>query len=289
MRAISRSVWARRISLRIDSVVCRRAAFVQGRRACAPIRITVNTPAFTYPVRVILLDIEGTTTPIAFVYDVLFPYARKHVKAFLSAHRTDAGVQADIEQLIAENARDTAEGAAVPKIENHDDEARLASIAAYAEWLMDQDRKTTPLKSLQGRIWEAGYRAGELHSQIFADVPRALARWCDEQRDICIYSSGSVLAQQLLFSHTEAGNLRRFIRDYFDTTTGAKREAESYRRIAAALDCAPSDLLFISDVAAELDAARDAGLQTLLCIRPGNPSPPPSTHRAIQSFDEVFL
>ena len=102
---------------------------------------------------------------------------------------------------------------------------------------MDQDRKSTPLKSLQGRIWEAGYKAGELRSQLFSDVPRAFARWRGEQRDICIYSSGSVLAQKLLFSHAEAGDLARFIRDYFDTHIGAKRETASYQRIAASLDC----------------------------------------------------
>jgi enolase-phosphatase E1 len=249
----------------------------------------VNTPTSAQAIRVVLLDIEGTTTPIDFVYHVLFPYARERVKAFLSAQRTNNDVQDDIRQFIEEHARDAAQGLAPPPIQDHDDEARLASVAAYAEWLMDQDRKSTPLKSLQGRIWEAGYHAGELRSQLFADVPRALARWRDQRRDICIYSSGSVLAQKLLFSHTEAGDLTYFIRDYFDTRVGAKREAASYRRIAASLACPAADLLFVSDVVAELDAARGAGLQTRLCVRPGNPSQPPSSHEAIHSFDEVFL
>jgi enolase-phosphatase E1 len=248
----------------------------------------VNTPTLAQPVRVILLDIEGTTTPIDFVYNVLFPHARERMKDFVCAHYTDNDVQADINQLIEENARDAARGLAPPAIEKRG-HARLESVGAYAEWLMDQDRKSTPLKSLQGRIWEAGYQAGELRSQLFADVPRAFARWHDEQHDICIYSSGSVLAQKLLFSHTEAGDLTRFIRDYFDTNTGAKREAASYRRIAASLDCPAADLLFVSDVVAELDAARDAGLQTRLCIRPGNPSQPPSSHDLIHSFDEAFF
>lgn len=249
----------------------------------------MNTPTFAHTVRVILLDIEGTTTPIDFVYNVLFPYARKHVKAFLSTYHTNDDVQTDIKQLIEENARDIAQGLAPPLIQNYSDEARLASVAAYVEWLMDQDRKSTPLKSLQGRIWEAGYKAGELRSQLFSDVPRAFARWRDQQRDICIYSSGSVLAQKLLFSHTEAGDLTRFIRDYFDTNIGAKRETASYQRIAASLDCPASDLLFVSDVVAELDAARDAGMRTRLCIRPGNPSQPSSSHEIIHSFDEAFL
>jgi enolase-phosphatase E1 len=242
----------------------------------------------THPVQIVLLDIEGTTTPIAFVYDVLFPYARKHLTAFLNAHATDHDVQSDINGFIEENARDAAQGLAPPAIQDQHKAGAIVSVAAYAEWLMDQDRKSTPLKSLQGRIWEAGYKAGELNSQVFADVPPAFARWRDERRDICIYSSGSVLAQKLLFSHTEAGDLTRFIRDYFDTNTGAKREAGSYRRIAASLNCAPSAILFISDVTAELDAAREAGLQTLLCVRPGNPSQPPSPHRQITTFDDIL-
>ncbi|HKQ08099.1 MAG TPA: acireductone synthase [Blastocatellia bacterium] len=248
----------------------------------------MSTPLPDHPPRVILLDIEGTTTPIDFVYEVLFPYARLRLNAFLSAHSTDSDVQIDIAQLIAEQARDIAQGLSPPPIQADSDEARLASVAAYAEWLMDQDRKVTPLKSLQGRIWEAGYRAGELRSQLFADVPRAFVRWHDAGRDICIYSSGSVLAQKLLFSHTEAGDLTRFIRDYFDTRVGAKRDAESYRRIAAALDCQPAEMLFISDVVAELDAAGAAGFDTRLCVRPGNPPQPPSSHAASSSLDEVM-
>ncbi len=235
-----------------------------------------------------LLDIEGTTTPIDFVYNVLFPYARRRMKEFLRAHHADEDVRADSEQLIEENARDLGRGLAPPPIENGGD-AQWESVAAYALWLMDQDRKSTPLKSLQGRIWESGYRAGELRSQLFADVPRAFARWRDEGRDICIYSSGSVLAQKLLFSHTEAGDLTRAIRDYFDTHVGAKREAASYRHIAAALGCEPADVVFVSDVVAELDAAAEAGLRTRLCVRPGNPPQPPSSHQVIHSFDEAAL
>ena len=153
---------------------------------------------------------------------------------------------------------------------------------------MDQDRKSTPLKSLQGRIWEAGYYSGELQSQIFDDVPRALRRLREQQKEICIYSSGSVLAQKLLFAHTEAGDLTALIRDYFDTNVGAKRDAASYQRIAHSLARVPSEIVFISDVVAELDAARSAEFQTLLCERPGNHAQPVSSHNAIQTFDELF-
>ncbi|HKP13574.1 MAG TPA: acireductone synthase, partial [Blastocatellia bacterium] len=245
-------------------------------------------PTTAHPARVVLLDIEGTTTPIDFVYDVLFPYARRRMKEFVCAHAADDDVRTAINQLVEENARDLEQGLAPPPIEGHGG-ARPESAAAYALWLMDEDRKSTPLKSLQGRIWEAGYQAGELRSQLFDDVPRAFLRWRDEGRDICIYSSGSVLAQRLLFSHTEAGDLTRHVRDYFDTHVGAKRKAASYRRIAASLGCEPPDIVFVSDVVAELDAAHGAGLRTRLCVRPGNPPQPPSAHEVIHSFDEAVL
>jgi len=193
-------------------------------------------------------------------------------------------VQAEIDQLIEEHARDLKRGLKPPRLEKRG-HARWESIGDYAVWLMDQDRKTTPLKTLQGWIWENGYETGELRPQLFADVPPAFARWRAAGRDICIYSSGSVLAQKLLFSHTEAGDLTRFIRDYFDTHVGAKREAASYKRIAASLDCPAASVVFVSDVVAELDAARKAGFATRLCIRPGNPPQPPSAHEMIRSFE----
>jgi enolase-phosphatase E1 len=240
------------------------------------------------PASLILLDIEGTTTPIDFVYQTLFPYARAQVKSFLAEHLSDKQAQADIAGLRAEHAEDMKQRLEPPPIQEQSEKAMLESITAYVHWLMDQDRKSTPLKSLQGRIWEAGYRLGELQSQIFDDVPRALPRWRERQKEVCIYSSGSVLAQKLLFAHTEAGDLTMFIRDYFDTNVGAKRNSESYRRIAYSLALAPSEIVFISDIVAELDAARSAGFQTLLCERPGNHAQPVSSHAAIRTFDELF-
>jgi enolase-phosphatase E1 len=153
---------------------------------------------------------------------------------------------------------------------------------------MDRDRKSTSLKSLQGRIWEAGYRAGELRGQVYDDVPRAIERWRWQDREVAIFSSGSVLAQRLLLKTTAAGDLTRFSCFYFDTTTGAKRDAESYRRIAAKLRVAPSAILFISDTVPELDAARAAGVDTLLCVRGAASPSEPHGHAAIRSFDEVF-
>lgn len=243
---------------------------------------------FTIPVRVVLLDIEGTTTPIDFVHNVLFPYARARAQTYLTAHQSNADGQSDIASLITERAADVERGLEPPPLDERSNEARLETLAAYVHWLMDQDRKSTPLKSLQGKIWEAGYQAGDLLAPVFEDVQRAFVHWRAQQRDICIYSSGSRLAQQLLFAHTDAGDLSVHIRDYFDTRIGAKRDAESYRRIAAALNSEPSDIVFVSDVTAELDAAQAAGMQTLLCVRAGNPAQPAAAHPVIHTFDGVL-
>ena len=224
-------------------------------------------------IRAILLDIEGTTTPIEFVHQVLFPYARARVHDYLE--------QEDIALLAAEYSA----------------EPRSADLPAwnpeaYVYWLMDRDRKSTALKALQGRIWEAGYRAGELKGKgaVYPDVRPALERWHAAGQTIAIFSSGSVLAQRNLFANTTAGDLSPFLSGYFDTTTGPKRDARSYRQIAATLRLEPRDMLFISDVAVELDAAREAGMRTTLCVRepePPIPNPEPPEHPRIHSFAEL--
>jgi enolase-phosphatase E1 len=221
--------------------------------------------------KAILLDIEGTTTPITFVYDVLFPYARTHIRENLSAE--------DVVALRVSYETDLQNGFTPP--------AWSEAPVAYVEWLMDQDRKSTALKNLQGKIWLSGYQQGALRGEVYADVPPALARWRQQGIDVRIYSSGSKLAQQLLFSSTGAGDLTRFLSGFFDTTTGPKVEAQSYVVIGLAFGCEPSEVLFVSDVVRELDAARSAGMATALCIRPGNPAQYPGTHRMILSFDEI--
>jgi enolase-phosphatase E1 len=200
--------------------------------------------------RLILLDIEGTTTPITFVTETLFPYARAHMRPFLDRH----GRSAETASLLS---------------------------------LMDRDSKAPELKALQGRIWEEGYREGTLAGDVFDDVPRAFARWHDAGTPIGLYSSGSVLAQQWLFRTVAAGDLTRYIRWYFDTAVGAKREPASYARIAEAVETPPSAITFVSDTTAELDAASIAGMRTVLSLRPGNAPQPPSDHRTITSFDEL--
>ena len=221
-------------------------------------------------VRAILLDIEGTTTPIAFVHDVLFSYAREHVREFLNENSaTD-----DIALLRAEHAVDVQEGRHPPPL-----------VEEYVQWLIALDRKSTGLKSLQGKIWRQGYEEGSLKSQVFDDVAPAFQRWRERGLRISIFSSGSVLAQQLLFAHTEVGDLTRFIESYFDTNVGKKGDAESYRCIAEAIGLDPEQILFISDVVAELQAAQQAELKTIMSIRPGNPKQP--EYPSIRSFNEI--
>jgi enolase-phosphatase E1 len=144
------------------------------------------------------------------------------------------------------------------------------------------------LKSLQGKVWEGGYLSGLLRGQVYADVPRAFARWRGQGRGVYIFSSGSVLAQKLLFAHTTEGDLTPYIDGYFDTTTGAKTEAASYRSIAAAIGSPAPEVLFVSDVAAELEAARDAGMQTALCVRDGRAGPEAPARPTVRTFDSVF-
>lgn len=234
-----------------------------------------------FDIRCILLDIEGTTTPIAFVHDVLFTYARQHVGDYLVRHAN--ALTDDIALLREEHTRDSNSGAQPPPLT---DDAE--SIATYVHWLIDRDRKSTGLKSLQGKIWREGYTSGTLKAQVFSDVRPAFERWQKAGLRISIFSSGSALAQQLLFAHTEDGDLTPFISDYFDTNVGAKGDAESYRRIAKKLNLPPVEILFISDVVTELEAATEAGMKTRLSIRAGNP-PQPDTNffHIIHRLDEV--
>jgi enolase-phosphatase E1 len=235
-------------------------------------------------VRVVLLDVEGTTTAVAFVHDVLFPYARARLGEFLRTAATKPSIRDDVAMLFGEWRAEKEPGA--PGWRQDTGDQVLASAAAYAAWLMDRDRKSTALKSIQGQIWEGGYRSGQIRSHVYPDVRPALERCRARGRSIAIYSSGSVLAQRLLFAHTTEGDLTPLIDDFFDTTTGPKREAESYRRIADALRVAPASVLFVSDVAAELDAARAAGLRTALCLRSSAP-PAAAEHPVLRTFDEL--
>ena len=231
--------------------------------------------------RGILLDVEGTTSSISFVYDVLFAFARQHVGDFLWQHRLDPAVQAAAAVLATET------GAADATLA---DPAGITRLALAAIDLMNRDVKSTPLKALQGMIWRSGFDSGELVSHVFDDVPETLAQWADSGLDVRIYSSGSIDAQKLFFSHTCAGDLTPHLRGHYDTTTGPKREAASYRAIAADMGMEPREILFISDVGEELDAARQAGMATALAIRPGNREPGGRLeHESLELFTEIVI
>jgi enolase-phosphatase E1 len=229
----------------------------------------------------VLLDIEGTTTPIDFVHKTLFGYARAGAREFLQRHWSDPEVRADVARLQAEHAAESAPPIPPPWSDD------AAGVVPYVHWLMDRDRKSTGLKSLQGKIWEEGYRSGELKGEVYPDVPPALERWRDEGIDIAIFSSGSVQAQRSLFRSSVAGDLTRFILAYFDTTTGPKTAPMSYARIAAALERSPSQVLFLSDICAELDAALTAGMRTALCVRTPGSTPSTGTHPVIHALDQL--
>jgi enolase-phosphatase E1 len=243
-------------------------------------------PSNPSQIRALLLDIEGTTTPIDFVFKTLFPYAAARVEEFLRENSADP----EIEQVIAE-LRSTWSGAAssgAPVWVESSPEEKLASAASYVRWLIGRDSKITPLKTLQGKIWEKGFRSGSLKGEVYPDVAPAFTRWRRQGRRIAIFSSGSVLAQKLLFSHSTAGDLSPFIEAYFDTTTGPKREPASYKEIAATLNLPPEQILFVSDIPAELDAARAARTDAAHSLRPGIPAQPTSAHPSLESFDRLF-
>ena len=237
-------------------------------------------------VRAILLDIEGTTTPLDFVFKTLFPYASEHVEEFLREGSSDAETETLIGELRSTWSGAAASGAPV-WIESTAKE-KLASATAYVRWLMDRDSKITPLKTLQGKIWERGFRTGALEGQVYPDVARGFARWRGQGRRIAIFSSGSVLAQKLLFAHSTAGDLSSYLEAYFDTATGPKRDSDSYKKIAAVFELPPRQVLFVSDVPAELDAARSAHMHTAHSLRPGVQEPESQSHPVIRSLDEVF-
>ncbi|MGK8706056.1 acireductone synthase [Metapseudomonas otitidis] len=206
------------------------------------------------PIKAILTDIEGTTSAVSFVFDVLFPYAARHLPGFVSEHATEPAVAEQVEAV---------------RRESGEPEASIERVVAILlEWIAE-DRKATPLKALQGMVWEQGYRAGQLKGHVYPDAVEALRRWHAEGYGLYVYSSGSIQAQKLIFGCSEAGDLSPLFSGYFDTTSGPKREAGSYRRIVEAIGLPAEEVLFLSDVVQELDAAREAGLPTIGLAREG--------------------
>ena len=222
--------------------------------------------------RAILSDIEGTTSSIDFVKDVLFPYARRHLPAFLVTHADKPEVQHWLHEAAKEAGLVSATQQEIMEL--------------LQRWI-DEDRKATSLKALQGMIWEQGYRDGEFRAHVYPEVARKLQEWKAQGVDLYIYSSGSVAAQKLFFGYSEAGDLSRLFSGYFDTEIGAKREADSYRRIAAAIGRPPGEILFLSDTVAELDAAQTAGMRTIQLARAPATCVCDAAHRCVADFDGV--
>lgn len=245
-------------------------------------------PASESQVRVILLDIEGTTTPIDFVAKTLFPYASRKLESFLREHFHEPEIQSLLQDLRAQHQRDAQQGLPPPRWMEGPMESQLSSAVAYGQWLIAKDSKCTSLKALQGKIWQQGYACGELRGEVYPDVAPAFARWRARQKQICIYSSGSELAQRLLFSTVLSGDLTSCIARFFDTRVGAKAESASYKKIAALLGHKPEEVLFISDAVKEIEAAQNAGMQAMLCVRNPSASAAKPESGVVQSFDEIF-
>lgn len=238
-------------------------------------------------IRVILLDIEGTTTPLAFVHRTLFGYARESLRAFVEENFNRPEVQECLAGLRAQQATDDREGRTPPAWLPHSPESEIASAVEYGLWLMDRDSKVGSLKALQGLIWQAGYRSGKLKGQVYPDVPRAFDRWYSQGKDVSIYSSGSELAQRLLFSTTASADLTRYISTFFDTRVGAKTSAESYRHIASLKGHPENQFLFLSDSLVELNAARSADMRTMLVVREAGNESRGHDHPVVHNFDEL--
>jgi enolase-phosphatase E1 len=240
-------------------------------------------------IRVVLLDIEGTTTPIDFVYKTLFPYASHQVESFLREKWGQPEIASLVAELGDQRTRDVAQGSRPPEWPSDSaTDSQIARCTEYVRWLIARDSKCTPLKLLQGKIWNEGFEAGELHGEVYPDVPRAFARWHGQGREICIYSSGSVLAQQLLFRNVATGDLTPHIAAFFDTLTGIKTAPESYTKIAASRGRDPRECLFLSDATKEVEAARQSGMHGLLCDRSVASGSAAAAPDAIRTFDEIF-
>ncbi|MCU0733988.1 MAG: acireductone synthase [Methylotetracoccus sp.] len=220
-------------------------------------------------IKAVLTDIEGTTSSISFVKDVLFPYARERITEFVALH----GAEPEIRKILSEAKMIAGESL---------EDAELCKV--LIRWI-DEDRKVTPLKSLQGLIWEEGYRHGDFHGHIHEDAVRRLRAWKNRGLRLYVFSSGSVYAQKLLFGHTQFGDLTALFSGYFDTHVGPKQDPGAYRKIAAMIGLEPAVILFLSDIEGELDAARTAGMVTIKVVR--GPELPASAHPQVGGFDAI--
>ena len=223
-------------------------------------------------IKAVVTDIEGTTSSLSFVKDVLFPYARERLADFVRVHAREPEVR-----KILDDVREEA-GKAFTDME---------CVAQLMRWI-EEDKKVTPLKSLQGMIWEQGYREGAFTGHVYEDAVRNLRAWRERGIALYVFSSGSVQAQRLIFGHSDFGDLTPLFAGYFDTTIGAKREVDAYRKILGAIALEPAQVMFLSDIKEELDAARSAGMQTVWLVREGDIGAA-TVHRQVRDFDAISL
>jgi len=223
-------------------------------------------------IKAIVTDIEGTTSSISFVHDVLFPYAREHMADFIHSNAKDPIVVSHINDV---------------KLEAGEDLDLDGVITQLVRWI-DADKKVTPLKALQGLIWETGYKNGDFHGHLYRDAYENLMKWHEQGIDLYVYSSGSVYAQKLLFGHTEFGDMNSLFKGNFDTHIGAKIDSTSYKHIVQAIGITADQILFLSDVEKELDAAHTAGMKTIWLVRDHAPDSSAS-HTQVESFDKINI
>jgi len=226
--------------------------------------------------KLMLLDIEGTMAPVSFVYETLFPYASKEIPQFLAKNYQTPEIREAFSLLLEENSEDVKSCSGCPQLEES-----AKSLSDYCLWLMAQDRKSRGLKIIQGLIWKDGYERGILKAELYSDVLPALQRWRQEGRKLCIYSSGSILAQKLLFAHTSEGDLRGLFDEFFDTSSGGKKDSTSYKTIADAINTTPAEIFFLSDCGDEIKAAAKAGCQVQQVARESH------LPNSIASFDDL--
>lgn len=236
--------------------------------------------------RCALLDIEGTLADIRFVYDVMFPYIRENVQSYLQAHWGQASLESILDSLAVDGGFSASQ--APWRLGGVTESAAIESVVGLVHHLMDSDSKTTGLKALQGVVWEAGFRSGALRAEVFSDAVPAFERWQRAGVDMRIYSSGSILAQKLFFGHTTQGDLTSYFRNHYDTTSGSKKEASSYLAIARDIGVIPEQIVFFTDVLGEIQAAREAGLQVVACVRANN-VPLPSQYIVGRKVDGVWV
>lgn len=237
----------------------------------------------------LLLDIEGTTCPVSFVAEVLFPFARGALPGYLARHGHTPDVAALVQAVEEAWRHDTnpEAQALLTQAASEADETAAQRVVPYLQWLIDSDIKLTALKDLQGRVWADGYGNGTITAPLFDDVAEALGRWHRQGMVLAVYSSGSVPAQQLLYRHSQHGDLSSLFSHWFDTRIGAKQHTESYTQIAGAMGVKPQQVLFISDALPELEAAHGAGMAVLLSDRPGNPNRDSGPFERISDYSQL--